>query len=355
MKENIDMLNENYALSNFDWSNFSPTDFNPTDFNIFIPPPMPPNVSTALGPLTDSQVVDDLFADLLPWLEVFPDGYIQNNTYLSNLVGREAEIQALDLAAYNRSIAKEFGMSWQDYQSRIIELRSQQQSFSPLEEQNTQGGYDDYTNGSWSAYDVNPNTGLTGNSNQIGAAQIGRYFVQTGAPYDPTPNNGIVNVTIPGYWVPLGGVSQYSPLYTPIGNARAGQNQTNQVVLPFPALPPSASVLTAVDQLNLDPVFHREVPNDAEFSAALAIVAAVLRNPRFTSRGIFDNIPKKPGDAILPRTPGVTYYEYTVPIPTRLGTIGSHRIVYGSNGTWFYTMDHYHTFWELNVEYSRPR
>jgi hypothetical protein len=213
------MLNESYVLSNVNWSNFSPTDFNPTDFTTFIPPPMPPNVSIALGPLTDSQVVDDLFVDLLPWLEVFPDGYIQNNTYLSNLVGREAEIQALDLAAYNRSIAKEFGMSWQDYQSRIIELRSQQQSFSPLEEQNTQGGYDDYTNGSWSAYDVNPNTGLTGNSNQIGAAQIGRYFVQTGAPYDPTPNNGIVNVTVPGYWVPLGGGAQTRGSY-PTG----GQN-----------------------------------------------------------------------------------------------------------------------------------
>jgi hypothetical protein len=293
------------------------------------PPPPPPNTTQANNPTTMTAAelrewqVNQIWAQHFPEIEVFPPGLIvytaDETIYMHFRPEFAAQVEALDLAAYSRSIVKQYGVLWEEYHVRVLAERQSQMLVSGAREEgyNAQGDYGfslEYSGGNWGrnsggvfaaadrAYNAYGGGGSGFNyldfvssyvSGQVNPNEANGFYYTPQTVRGSTGTNAegeevLIATATRGVWVPLGGVSQYSPLYTPIGNARAGQNQTNQAVLPFPALPPSASVLTAADQLNLNPVFHREVPNDAEFSAALAIVAAVLRNPR-ASRVIFES------------------------------------------------------------------
>lgn len=48
----------------------------------------------------------------------------------------------------------------------------------------------------------------------------------------------------------------------------------------------------------------------------------------------------------LPPQPRGYYREYTVPTPGMRGR-GSRRLIHGRSGEFFYTPDHYHTFWRV--------
>jgi hypothetical protein len=74
--------------------------------------------------------MNQMFASLLPEIEVFPPGLIvyaaDETIYMHSRPEFASQVEVLDRAAYDRSIVKQYGMSWDEYHLRVLGERQQQ-------------------------------------------------------------------------------------------------------------------------------------------------------------------------------------------------------------------------------------
>ena len=254
------------------------------------PPPIgyQPPLSTGTGVSASPEIsalTDELFIQLLPWLEVFPQGRVpmqdvqlnESMSFNEQQFAWEAPQRQWyldnDRAAYEVSLAKDFGMSWDDYHSRVTQVR-RELNIASNEEARGQGGYFDYMDTTYDPLASPPpfankdggiafaaliakNGGAAALARQADRLQYGGGHWQKSTVVVNDPQDGTTRTSEPQYtWVPApqrgpnnasGSAGQNGSGFQPIGRPGSNSGQPSGKVESGSILPPG--VYDSLDKL----------------------------------------------------------------------------------------------------------
>jgi hypothetical protein len=324
------------------------------------PPPPPPNTTQANNPTTMTAAelrewqVNQIWAQHFPEIEVFPPGLIvytaDETIYMHFRPEFAAQVEALDLAAYSRSIVKQYGVLWEEYHVRVLAERQSQMLVSGAREEgyNAQGDYGfslEYSGGNWGrnsggvfaaadrAYrdsgawaDPNANSQTYDNfvnayvqsqvrptsSFDVAHDSATGFWVQVGPAFDSEPNDDILEVRIPRVWVPHGDGSRTGEDYWSEGGRWWRQSNNQPSII-------SGGVIAAPESLwlgQIDGIQNGKKP--------LEIAKSFAENLRYESAPGATGFAQEYGGAIFRRGDGKLFKSATFIGPkTGSGGLGS--------------------------------